>query len=855
MTWGRVEVRRIRSAACLGAFALLFALGVFVACGKKAVPQDGATVQKISAQDQLIGGRESSGRIGDWLLSNGRVRFVVEDAGSANGWGLYGGSLVDADRVRPSGEPGDDRLQEIFYQCNLRGFEPTKAEIVSDGRDGQPGVLRLSGKDRGIPLIDAALPTQDLGVEITLDYVLPKDGDTLEIVLRAKDLGKMGSRDLACGVFLLRGDGYDAFTEATGFDKAKDSAIPYLAAASAESRSSYAFYRKSGLLTVELQQSEVLPLAGEMRRLPSGGTLEERFYVSVGSGDVESVLRERRRVLGEDEASRKLVDLAVTAPAVMSVPIAQTVVTFFDLGRPDGRRAVTSAKPAPSGGLEVALDPGSYRAALSFDGREAGAIMIAVPNDASSATRASAEIAMFGELAIDTTRFDDASRSIGPTPAKLSLVAGPDAPPSGPRIVERYLAADDVVIVPAGTYTAYVSRGPEYDLYKENVTITAGQRSAIHAKVAHVVDTTGWISADLHVHSTKSVDADSPRPVRVLGAVAEGVEVLVSTDHDIVTDYAPFVKELGLEGVLKTVTGTEVSPAYGHINAMPLAAETPEAYWRISWYRYKDDGMFDRLLDPAEIVRSLRAIPSVQYIQCNHPRSGQGVFNYIRFDAATGQSEREFPAADGFEILNNKHGGQFDQVFQDFIALIKSNRRMTGTGVSDSHGAYSGVGYARTMIRSSDDDPASADVSALFRAVREGRVVALSGPMVTLRARQGAKSAEIGETLSASGAIALEVHIEAPLWMDVSSYRVLENGAVLAEGALEAPDVNARNPVVRLDRTFAANPSSDAFYLVVAEGAPSSLSAPVLDARARSVTNPVFVDANGDGFHFGAEHP
>jgi hypothetical protein len=835
---------RLHTCVCLGAFALLAMLGVFVACGKRVAPSSAALVQKITAADQLITGIEASGRVGDYLLSNGRVRFVVEDAGSATGWGLYGGSLVDLDRVRAPSDSihGDDRLQEIFYQCNLRGFEPTKAEIINDGRDGNPGVLRLSGHDRGIPLIDAALPSPGLGLEISVDYSLSKDGDTLEIILRAKDVAKMGSRDLACGVVLIRGD-YDLFADATGFDSLSGNGVSYLAAASAESTSSYVFYRKSGDLVIELQQAKVMPISTETVHLPGGGTLEEHFFVSVGSGDVESALAERRRILA-DGTVRKAQPIAVSGPSALASMIGETVLTVFDTSRPDGQQALTSVKPDTSGNASVALPPGNYKVSAIYDGRAAGTLMLAIDGSAQAPGTASLALSTLGVLEIDTVGTDKSGAVLGPTPAKLTLIQGKDQPATGARVVEKYLEATDAVIVPAGDYTAYVSRGPEYELHRENVTIAAGGTSSLHAKVAHVVDTTGWISADLHVHSAKSVDADSPRPTRVLGAIAEGVEILVSTDHDIVTDYTPFVHDLGLDGMVKTVMGTEVSPAYGHINAFPLVAESPEAYWRVTWYLYKPDGTFDRVLDPAEIVQSLRAIPSVQYIQCNHPRSGQGVFNYIRLDPMTGASEREFPAADGFEILNARDGKLFDQTFQDFITLIKANKRMTGTGVSDAHCAYCGVGYARTMIRSSSDDPSALDMDAIFRALREGRVVALSGPMVTLHARQGQKTAEIGDTLSASGPIQLEVHIEAPSWMDVSSYKVLENGSVLASGAI------ASNGIVRLDQTFTATVSRDAFYLVIAEGAPGSESAPVLNALARTVTNPVFVDADGDGFHF-----
>src|SRR2546430_16959657 len=61
-----------------------------------------------------------------------------------------------------------------------------------------------------------------------------------------------------------------------------------------------------------------------------------------------------------------------------------------------------------------------------------------------------------GTPSIDVQRTDKSGAVLGPPPAKLSLVQGTDAAPGGPRIVERYVASTDVVIVPAGAYTAYV---------------------------------------------------------------------------------------------------------------------------------------------------------------------------------------------------------------------------------------------------------------------------------------------------------------------------------------------------------------------------------------------------------------
>ena len=123
----------------------------------------------------------ASGRIGDWLFDNGTVRFIVQDAGSATGWGVHGGSLVDLS-IGPTRDDGpEDHLQEIFFHCDLRAFRPESAQLINDGSDGQPAVLRMVGKDGGFPLLDSLLRSRPIGVEATIEYRLEAGSDTLEI--------------------------------------------------------------------------------------------------------------------------------------------------------------------------------------------------------------------------------------------------------------------------------------------------------------------------------------------------------------------------------------------------------------------------------------------------------------------------------------------------------------------------------------------------------------------------------------------------------------------------------------------------------------------------------------------------
>jgi len=812
--------------------ALVLVMIAAAACKSDAGTNASPIVRAIGASEQLIGGIEASGRLGDYLIANERVRFVVQDAASATGWGFYGGSLVDLGRA---GGAGDDRLQELFFQCDLRAFAAERAEIVSDGSDG-PGILRLVGKDGGIPLLDPIIASKALDVETSVDFVLAPGSDTLEIIQRAQDLRRTETRSLSCGIVLITGDAYRVFVDRKGNDSgAVSGRVPYVAAASEDSDVSFVLYRDEGTLGTLAPQSEVIVLDAEERPFLATDTREDRYFLGLGlRGDVESALETMRRRL-EPETPRR--ELAIQLGVSSGLRLDRVLVDIQDLAKPERSRAVTQARASASGLAQVRLTPGLYRAVASVDGRELGSAEVEITAAEGPALTIMLAIEGLGVLRVRSFDVDRDGRVLGPTAAKLTAIEGRDMPPGAPRFLRAYLAPEDEVMLPAGEYTIYVSRGPEHGLHVENVALASGTSVEIEARVPRVVDSSGWVSADLHVHAAKSMDASTARKIRVLGAIAEGLDVLVATDHDIISDYGPIASELGVGSMIHTVAGIEASPLWGHINGFPLAAEKPERYWGVTWFEYDERRVFQRMIQPAELVRQLRE-RGARIVQLNHPRGDQGVFNFLDLDPSTAAVSREWPEADAFELMNptDEDPGLMD----DWFGLIRNGRRLTATGVSDAHGVF-GVGYSRTLIASPEDDPATIADAEIWPALAAGRAVATNGPFVRFSARRGSAEAGIGETLAGAGQLALSVRVEAPEWMDVASLRILENGRTLIEQPLTAAERDPENPAVRLDRTYTAT-AADAFYVLVVEGTPGSRNEPVFGSTALAITNPIYVD-------------
>jgi hypothetical protein len=210
-----------------------------------------------------------------------------------------------------------------------------------------------------------------------------------------------------------------------------------------------------------------------------------------------------------------------------------------------------------------------------------------------------------------------------------------------------------------GTYVAFASRGLEYSLDAKPFSITAGATTVLSFDIQRVVDTSGFVSADFHIHSAKSFDSSVPMSDRVVSFLASGVEVMVATDHDRISDYASIIDSLGVWGEITSIVGDELTggspvPAdatqgglqafpegIGHWNAWPL---TPFPTNR------RNGAPQDEFVTPGTIIDRLRGMDSLfalgktpdtatipdwltaigigdatgddEVVQLNHPRAG-----------------------------------------------------------------------------------------------------------------------------------------------------------------------------------------------------------------------------------------
>jgi hypothetical protein len=190
-----------------------------------------------------------------------------------------------------------------------------------------------------------------------------------------------------------------------------------------------------------------------------------------------------------------------------------------------------------------------------------------------------------------------------------------------------------------GTYHVVVSKGYEYDVYDEAITVTAGNTSTVNAVVNQVVDTTGFVSIDTHVHMINSPDSTVSRTDRITTMIAEGVDFFVNTDHDFAHDLSDEIADMGVSALVANRPSAETTTShYGHFNMWPITVNSEIDGGVYDWSAhnglgdgYPTSGRYDS--NPSEIYAAGHAYPGTQVVQINHFNSGTlGHFNMMGID-------------------------------------------------------------------------------------------------------------------------------------------------------------------------------------------------------------------------------
>jgi hypothetical protein len=435
----------------------------------------------------------------------------------------------------------------------------------------------------------------------------------------------------------------------------------------------------------------------------------------------------------------------------------------------------------------------------------------------------------------------------GLSPSMLVLADSDDGYAAHNRIFS--LSGIGGINPPAGTYEVWVSRGIEWSHHVERVVI-GGPPVEVDAQLGHVIDTAGWLSADLHVHAEPSHDSVVPLPVRVLQFISEGVEMIVATDHNVITDYQPTIDALDAADLLASASGCEVTtPTFGHFGSYPLVRNPVRPFG--------GPPAVEGVL-PQALFDAIHASSRLATIAVNHPTwGGRDYFNRGGLDAAAGKAAwKDFSwDFDAIEVLNGFHDpgrGLLDRNLGDFFALIDHGYIRTATGNSDTHLLRLNIGgYPRNYLRVAPDLPAAMTPALLSQAIQSRSTFFTTGPFVRLTVEGGT----IGDTVrSTDGWVSVSIEVDATTWVSVSTVTLFAGGRV--DRIWRAPNDRLRTPhgfaePLRWTIRRIVPVEEDTHITVLVEGRDPLW--PIVGERDEHVvtslafTNPVFVDVDGNG--------
>jgi hypothetical protein len=416
-----------------------------------------------------------------------------------------------------------------------------------------------------------------------------------------------------------------------------------------------------------------------------------------------------------------------------------------------------------------------------------------------------------------------------------------------------------------GKYEIYFSRGPEYSSVKKELDVIANQMSQITVRLDRVVDTTDWVSADLHSHSSPSGDNTSDQYGRVENLLCEHLEFAPCTEHNRISSYAPHLEKMNLSHLMATCTGIELtgSPTpVNHQNSFPLHRHP---------HTQNGGGPRPSSNPVVQIERlAMWDHASEKLVQMNHPNLHQ-IYGDLDTDGVPDKGFRGMlkwtdvvevhPLATIFEdIPNNPPSVRRMRIplFQ-WMQLLNQGHRLPGVINTDSHYNHHGSGWRRNWIACSTDDPAKISTEEMVHEIEAGHIIMSTGPFLSVKGCSNSSlySAIPGDDLVATdGKVTLTVSVQCPNWLDVNRVQVFINGRPKEKHNYtrrNSPDLFGNvDAVSKFDSNLNLSIDDDAHVIVATIGEGMTMEK-VMGRRYGkrapiAVSNPIFVDVDGNGF-------
>lgn len=369
---------------------------------------------------------------------------------------------------------------------------------------------------------------------------------------------------------------------------------------------------------------------------------------------------------------------------------------------------------------------------------------------------------------------------------------------------------ETTIALPDGNYDFYSAAGPFSSLGAvTNVHVDASTAQSVLLEVATLpVEPEGTLSGDFHVHGSASFDSEIPDLDRVKAFLASRIDVIATTDHDSVNDYAAAVAELGADERIELITGSESTghllfhfrddysfpQVVGHWIFWPIPYD-PAGPYRGSAY---DEKMEPGMLFTKEEEAGWDADIGVN--QLNHPFGGTQFGRDYSWGTAAGFDLTEplkaeydgtgqslfFHTPDGAafsnadydvqEVMNGSKNENYLQYRALWFYLLNQGILRGGTANSDSHSLTENVlGTPRNVVFTGTT-LADFDLATFDEDVRMGHIIGTNGPLVM--ASIGEHTPGLEAFTPADGDV-LTIDVTAAPWVPVDEVRVVVNGVVV----------------------------------------------------------------------------
>jgi|GEM_PF-971156 len=915
--------------------------------------------QAQSAED-LIPGEVAQGLPGDYLLENAHGRYLIGFGHRAVGACSWNGNPIETELISGGTSTGSV-LGEICFLLNIsQTVRPEHLEVIEDGSSGR-AVIAVTGRVVPLDFLNLTTtvnsfapgladlldfdPERPLPFRVTFYYVLHPESRSLRVLTALRNDGVADEYFVAVQLMLSgstggyfsplgakKGWGHNSlgpsnlvadpisfigyFARHAGYAILPDpdpgltdglgDVLPAGAGMVAISGVVALAYSVTDVLPLVLTSQADWPTTQGMQHVPLNGvhTIGYRLYPSDGSVATAADLIYQDLGVETTAISGRVVDHTGAPSAGVRVSALK-----------DGVRSFNMAWTDADGAFAMRVPRGTYTLRLRDDDVPTTIATV----EATEATLALGDVAVIqpATLIISVQTPDGA-----PTPARVVIACAAACPalvysslerdsifqaPGGwYRLIEVGVDGQATVALPPGEFRVAVNRGMTWSTWPadlnatggEAITAIAGETVSLIAEIAKVVDTSGALGADFHVHAMASPDSQVSNRARVLDLMAGGLDVIVSTDHDAIADFAPAIAELGAGAQITSIVGCEITTSgLGHVNAFPLEPDpTARRGGPIDW-----SGDSEYHLSLEQLVDEIRAHPGEQVVQLNHPSTPMGAIGLLGVDVLTGQSFTVAEAlrmapttpdpitgdtglwSEGFDALELYNGFGVDDFWRYFrwsLAMIGRGFSPTGTAVTDTHGIYGSLGASPrsfVFVDEGADSPATLDVGHLVDRIRGGALIGTNGPFMRVEVQNtSGERAGLGDTLRVvDGTAVLRVKLEMPVWIDVDTVDVYIN--MPAEGLIGAPGVGLTTPLEPTTsvpvawtadhRTLVAEGqtthhrlrqvvdvpltvTADSYVVVVAHGRVARTMRLVVGGSPAPMafSNPIFIDTDGNGY-------